>query len=92
MCLKFSKIYLLIECQGVEDFKRENFSYGVNSITGERFNINIRRQLLELMFRYPRLRIIWSSSIMHSISIITELKKNQPEPEINKFRPQSEAH
>lgn len=67
MCAKFAKPYLLIECPDPSYFRKEEFSYSTNKVTGERYAVNIRKQLVSILCRFPKINVIWSTSYLQTI-------------------------
>jgi ERCC4-type nuclease len=90
MCSKFARPYLLIECPDILHFRKEEFSYGYSKVTDEKYLFNVRKQLVQLMAQFPKLNLIWSTSYMHTVKCFVELKKNQENADLAKFKPQCE--
>jgi ERCC4-type nuclease len=81
MCSKFAYPYLLIESPESGQFRKEEFMSSYIRATGEKVQYNIRKQLIELMVKYPKINIIWSSCYLQSVKYFIELKKNRENPE-----------
>ncbi|KAH3672908.1 hypothetical protein WICMUC_003995 [Wickerhamomyces mucosus] len=96
-CERMSKYYelpaLLIEFDKEESFSLEPFSENrrkknkmkqVNESIANRDQEDIQQKLALLVLRFPRLRILWSSSPYRTAELILELKAGREEPNILK--------
>ncbi|CCK67927.1 ssDNA endodeoxyribonuclease RAD1 KNAG_0A02380 [Huiozyma naganishii CBS 8797] len=95
-CKKMQAFYkyptLLIEFDGSQSFSLEPFGEGrsyrnqnastTHPISSKLSQEEIQSKLAKVVMKFPRLRIIWSSSPLQSVNIILELKlgREQPNP------------
>ena len=80
----FRRAYLLIETEESSNFVKSNFGY-LDGTSGNKSRYELRRKLMQVLHRYPQIRLIWSTSFTQSCLFVKELKKNKGEPDLLKF-------
>ena len=63
----------------------------MNQISGEKYQSHTMRQLTSLLFKFPKLRVIWSTSYLDTICLMRELKRNAVDADPNRFSPQGDG-
>ena len=85
MSSKMKHPYLLIEFPSVKDFSKKYLTESYNRVTNETYSTNIRRQVLVLLKKYPKVIPIWSQNSAQTAEIFFELKREKPEPDISVY-------
>ncbi|KAJ3197530.1 hypothetical protein HK101_002833 [Irineochytrium annulatum] len=82
MCLHYMVPILLIEFAQGKAFSLGVESVGPNATGGGTEASELGNKLALLSLKFPKLRIIWSSNPAATAEIFEDLKKEQPEPDI----------
>jgi ERCC4-type nuclease len=65
MCSRFKHPYLLIECEEESDFAKSSFGY-IDGMSGNKGRYELRKKIMQIMHKFPIVRLIWSSSVEQS--------------------------
>ncbi len=87
MNASFRHSYLLIEFEEETDVKKDNFSrfeFGKGRENSE--GREIRKKLFQLIHKYDKVRLLWSTSVRQSCEYFKQLKMDHPEPDLLRFQ------
>lgn len=82
----FRQPYLLIEGSTDEEFSMKKLNVSWNYVTKEQYQLNVRRGVIELLKKFPTVRVIWSHNPQETVQLFLSLKEGQIEPDLELFR------